>query len=325
MANIKDVAKLSGLSVGTVSRVLNNRGYISQATRNKVENAMKQLNYVPNELAKSIFRQYTKIIGIIVPFITHPYFGKIVESLESYASTEGYKILLCNSYFDRSKEIECFHMLESNKVDGIILASRNQDLSGVINNRLPLITIDRILGDDIPCVSSDNYHGGILATQLLLKKGCKKIAYISGSPALHLMANLRGNAFLDPCRKNGVTPIVVATDEKQFSSMSYYAEIRQLFKEHPDLDGIFASSDIIAAQVIQIAAELGKKIPESLKVVGYDDTQIARLTVPEITTIQQPIEQISKYTLKLLINEIHGEIIPMRTVLPVKLVERQST
>lgn len=325
MANIKDVAKLAGLSVGTVSRVLNNRGYISDETRKNVEDAMKQLNYVPNELAKSIFRQYTKIIGVIVPFVTHPYFGKVVESLEFYASKADYKILLCNSYFDRDKEIEYFKMLKGNKVDGIVLCSRNMDISDVINDNLPIITIDRILGDNIPCVSSDNYQGGVLATQHLISKGCKKIAHISGSPSLHLMANLRNSAFEDICRNNHIEPIIVTTSENQFSSMTYYDEIRQLFKNHPDIDGIFASSDIIAAQVIQIAREVGLKIPDNIKIVGYDDTNIAQLTVPGITTIRQPIEQISKYALELIINEINGEIVPMRTILPVKLIERKST
>lgn len=325
MANLKDVAKLTGLSVGTVSRVLNNRGYISDKTRKKVKEAINELNYVPNELAKSIFRQYTKTIGVIIPFISHPYFGKIVESLEYFASVEGYKILLCNSYFQKEKELEYFRMLESNKVDGIILASRSLDISKAISDRLPIITIDRILGKSIPCVSADNYQGGTLVAQHLLSRHCKKVAYIGGAPSLHLMANLRGDAFADVCHNNGVEPIIATTDEKQFSTMTYYKDIEQLFNLHPDLDGIFASSDIIAAQVIQVAKKIGRRIPEDLKLVGYDDTPIASLTVPTVTTIQQPIQQMSKYALKLLISEIHGEIIPMQTVLPVKLIEREST
>jgi LacI family transcriptional regulator, sucrose operon repressor len=325
MANIKDVAKLAGFSVGTVSRVLNNRGYISDETRKKVDDAMKQLNYVPNELAKSIFRQYTKIIGVIVPFITHPYFGQVVESLEFYASKINYKILLCNSYFEKDKEIEYFQMLKSNKVDGIVLGSRNMDISDIINENLPLITIDRILGDNIPCVSSDNYKGGVLATQHLINRGCKKIAHISGSPSLHLMANLRTDAFVDTCHKNGIEPIVVSTGEEQFSSMSYYNDIQNLLRDHPDIDGIFASSDIIAAQIIQVGRQNSLRIPEDIKVIGFDNTNIAVLTTPKITTICQPIEQISKYALELIINEINGEIVPMRTVLPVKLIEREST
>lgn len=325
MANIKDVAKQAGLSVGTVSRVLNNRGYISEETRKKVKEAMKQLNYVPNELAKSIFRQYTKNIGVIVPFITHPYFGQVVEHLEFFAANINYKIMLCNSYFEREKEIEYFEMMKRNKVDGIVLCSRNLDISDKLGNNLPVVSIDRILADNIPCVSSDNYQGGQLATQHLIDKGCKKIAHICGSPRLHLMANYRSKAFEEVCQKNSIEPIVVTTNENQFSSMTYYHEIRKLFKEHPNVDGIFASSDVIAAQVIQVAAEIGRKIPDDVKLVGFDDINIATLTTPQLTTIRQPIKQLSKYALELLIDEIGGEIVPMRTVLPVSLIERKTT
>lgn len=282
---------------------------------------MKQLDYVPNELAKSIFRQYTKTVGIIVPFISHPYFGKLVESLELYATKNNYRIFLCNSYYEKDKEKVYLRMLESNRVDGLILASRNLDIS----YKRPTITIDRILSDHIPCVSSDNYRGGILATQHLIDRNCKKIAFIGGSPDLHLTANLRSNAFVDTCINNGIEPIVVTTDENEFSTMTYYSEIRKLFQSHPDIDGVFASSDVIAAQVIQVAREFAFKIPEDLKVVGYDDTYISQLTSPQLTTIQQPIEQMSKYTFQLLMNEINHEIVPMRTVLPVKLIVRKST
>jgi len=325
LANIKDVAKLAGLSVGTVSRVLNNRGYISEETKNKVHEAMQQLNYVPNELAKSIFRQYTKTIGVMVPFVTHPYFGMIVQYLEHYASKMNYKIILCNSYFERDKELEYFRILKGYKVDGIILCSRNMDIHDEIQEGPPIVSIDRILSNEIPYVSSDNYQGGLLATTHLIEKGCKKIAHICGSPTLHMTANLRSNAFEETCRKNGVEPIVVATNEDQFSSMTYYNNIQKLFQKHPDVDGIFASSDIIAAQVIQIAAKEGRRIPQDLKLVGFDDVNIAALTAPPLTTIHQPIKQLCKYAFELLLDEIKGEIVPMCTILPVNLIERSST
>lgn len=325
MANIKDVAKLSGLSVGTVSRVLNNRGYISEETRSRVEAAMKELNYVPNELAKSIFRRYTKIIGVIVPSVAQPYFGRIVESMEAFAAKLGYKIMLCNSYYEREKEMEYFQMLRSNKVDGIILGSRNLDISDAVSSRLPIVTIDRILSESIPCVAADNYQGGLLATQHLIDRGCRHLAHISGSPALHMMANLRSSAFADTCRKNSIEPLVISTEEAQFNALDYFDDIRRLLTEHPEVDGIFASSDIIAAEILHVAKELGRCVPQDLKIVGYDDIFLASLATPSITTIRQPIEQISKYALNFIIEEIEGNIVPLRTVLPVSLIAREST
>lgn len=324
MANIKDVARAAGLSVGTVSRVLNNRGYISKETRAKVMDAMRQLNYVPNELAKSIFRKYTNIIGLLVPSVTHPYFSKIVEAVEQHAFDLGYKILLCNSYFDERKEIEYFKMLKSNKVDGIILGSRNLEIDDSLTGGLPLVSIDRILREDIACIVSDNYQGGKLATEHLLSKGCRKIACLGGWPSLHLMANQRIDAFRDVCKREQLDPIVISTNETQFSEMSYYADIERLFEQYPDIEGIFATSDIMAAQVIQVAFGKGIRVPDQVKVVGYDDTNIASLTTPTITTIQQPADAISKYALELLIQQIKGNIVPLRTILPVKLIERAS-
>jgi LacI family sucrose operon transcriptional repressor len=325
MANIKDVASLTGLSVTTVSRVLNNRGYISNETRQKVFDAMKNINYQPNELARSLFRKHTNILGVIIPSNDQPFFSKLLQSIELYASTIGYKILLCNSYHDRQKEIEYISMLKSNKVDGIIMGSRSTDITDYLDFDFPFVTIDRILDENTPCVSCDNYQGGVLATQFLIDKGCKHLAHISGSPNLNLMANKRDEAFEDICKKKGIDGIMIATDENQFSSMEYHKHIEQLFFDHTNIDGVFASSDVIAAQVIQIAIKKGLRVPEDIKVVGYDDVNISQLTTPAITTIHQPIEQIGKYAVDIIVNQLKGEVVPMRTVLPVKIVEREST
>lgn len=280
---------------------------------------------MPNELAKSIFRHCTKIIGVIVPSISHPYFGKIVESMEHYAFQAGYKILLCNSYYDSKKEMECFQMLRSNKVDGIILASRSVELGNAVNWRLPLVTIDRILCENIPCVSLDNYQGGVLATRCLIDCGCRHLAYISGTPSLHLTANLRTNAFTDTCRKSGLEPVIISTDESDFAAMDYEKKIARLFADNPEIDGVFASSDIIAAQVIHEAWKMGRRIPEDLHVVGFDDTSIARFSTPSLTTVSQPMESIGRYAVDIIIRQIAGEIVPLRTVLPVSLVNRESS
>ena len=119
MPTIKDVAERAGVSVTTVSRVLNNRGYISQATRTKVYQAMEELDYQPNEVARSLFRKRSKIIGLIVPTVAHPFFGELTSYLETYAYSRGYKVLICNSQLDASKEQEYIGMLRRNQVDGI--------------------------------------------------------------------------------------------------------------------------------------------------------------------------------------------------------------
>lgn len=325
MANLKDVAALAGISITTVSRVLNNRGYISKETRKKVYDAMKKLNYSPNEVARSLFRQHTNMIGVIVPSISNPFYGKLAEAIETHAAAKGFKVMLCNSFHETEKEIEYIKMLEGNKVDGVIIGSRSTNLVEYMGTGLPFVTIDRILSDSIPCVSSDNYQGGVLATQFLIEKGCKNLAFIGGSRKLNMMANKRNEAFMTICKDAGVKCMSLETGEEELSAMDYAACIERLFRENPKVDGVFASSDLIAAQTIQTAVKSGRKVPQDIRVIGYDDIIVARMTTPSITTIRQPINEMGRYAVDIILDEAKGEIVPKTTVLPVRLIVREST
>lgn len=323
IATIKDVAQVAGVTVTTVSRVLNNRGYISDTTRKKVHEAMKELNYTPNELARSLFRKKSNIIGLIIPDVSHPFFSELSKYIEYYAYKKGYKILLCNSYEDSLKEKDYIEMLKRNQVDGIIMGSHTLETSDYINTKLPIVALDRNLSNAIPLITSDNYNGGVLATNLLIKKGCKKLAHISGPLTLNTPANKRCNAFMDVTKENSIESIVI---ESKLDTFSGYTEmIFDLLKKHPDIDGIFASSDIIAASIINVANSLNKKIPADLKIVGYDDIPLASLLVPAITTIKQPIESIGKLAIENIINQIEKNPFEVETILPVDLIERLTT
>lgn len=323
MATIKDVARVSGVTVTTVSRVLNNRGYISEATRQKVYDAMEELNYKPNEIARSLFRKKSNIIGLIIPNVSHPFFAELTNFIEYYAHKKGYKILLCNSYQDSVKEKDYIEMLKRHQVDGIIMGSHSLETSEYIKTDLPIVAIDRNLSDKIPFITSDNYHGGTLATKLLIDKGCKKLAHISGPLEINTPANKRYEAFVDITKKYNIESIVI---EGKLDSFEGYKElVHNLFKDHPNIDGVFASSDIIAASIINIATALGKRIPEDLKIVGYDDTSIASLVVPSLTTIKQPIEDIGKLAIEILVNFTEKNAVNVENILPVTLIERRST
>jgi LacI family sucrose operon transcriptional repressor len=323
MSTIKDVAKMAGVTVTTVSRVLNNRGYISDATRKKVHAAMDVLDYKPNELARSLFRKKSNILGLIIPDVSHPFFAELSNYIEYYAYKEGYKILLCNSYQDSMKEKDYIEMLRRNQVDGIIMGSHSLETSEYINADLPIVAIDRNLSDKIPFITSDNYHGGVLATNLLINKGCKKLAHISGPLEINTPANKRYQAFIDITKENNIEAVVIEGKLDTFEG--YKKIVFKLFQDHPDIDGIFASSDIIAASIINVANYLGKKITEDLKIVGYDDISIASLVVPTLTTIKQPIEYMGKLAIEILINQIEKKQVNIENVLPVNLIERMTT
>lgn len=325
MPTIKDVAERAGVSVTTVSRVLNNRGYISEATRKKVYKAMEELDYQPNEVARSLFRKRSNIIGLIVPTVAHPFFAELTAYVETYAYSRGYKVLVCNSQLDASKEQEYISMLRRNQVDGIIMASHTLEVEEYKKLSLPVVTFDRFISNRIPYVTSDNYQGGKLAVELLLARGCKKIAHMCGSLHLDMLANQRHRAFVDVAEQRNVPYLTVETDINVFEMDKYEQLLADLMRQHPDIDGLFLNSDIMAIAAVKVCRKLGKRIPEDVKIVGYDDVAIASLVSPQITSIRQPLAEMSKLSVKLIENMVEGKQVKVENCLPVELVERETT
>jgi len=326
MSTLKDVAEKAGVTVTTVSRMLNNRGYVSEKTKNKIRQAMKELNYRPNEFARALSLQRSNFIGLIVPSARNMFFSKVIDSVEQQVSKHGYKLLLCTSNLEPEKEFEYFDMLSANKVAGVIIASHTQNLDKKVNINAPVISIDRIISPQIPAICSDNYQGGVLAAEHLISKGCKKLAHISGSIHLNMDANKRYYGFRDVCEKRGIPHILIDAKEEQFLSMNYNSIINMLLDNHPDVDGIFTSNDIIAAQVIAICSRRGIKIPDQIKVVGYDDIDLCTIFNPSITTIHQSIGEICLYAVESIISKVeYDKPIPSCIIFPVMLIERETT
>jgi LacI family transcriptional regulator, sucrose operon repressor len=323
---IGDVAKVAGVSPTTVSRVLNNRGYIGETTRKKVYKAMEELNYYPNDIARSLFTKKTYLIGIIFPTTSNPFYGQLVFHLENIATSLGYKILLCNSQGREDKEKDYLNMLQRNQVDGIIAGAHNRGIEEYSIPSLPIVGIDRFLSDNVPVVSSDNYDGGRKATQLLINKGCQNIIHINGPISLETPANLRRAAYEDVMLENQLSPITYEVDDTDDAN-NIVKLIKRLFSESPQVDGIFASDDMIATTVLKEAKERNIKVPKDLKVIGYDGTETVRFILPELSTIQQPIKQIAEKSIELLIRQINEESndIPLETVLPVVLIDSETT
>ncbi len=325
MATIHDVAKKAKVSVTTVSRVMNNRGYISEATRTKVFKAMEQLNYQPNEIARSLLRKQSNVIGLIVPNVSHPFFGELAYAVENYAYDKGFKLLLCNSQLDPVKEREYVDMLKRNRVDGIIMGSHTLQVEEYKNLSSPIVTIDRQISSEIPYVSSDNAAGGKLAAELLLAKGCRNIAHICGNLELDLLANARTTSFRSVLLEQGIEPIIVQTDKDVFQQLQYERIIARLLDEHPEIDGVFATSDIIAAFLVRQCVLRNRKVPEAVKIIGYDDINAASWLMPPLTTIKQPIELMAHRAVDLILMQMNEEEFHTESILPVELVERYTT
>lgn len=328
MATLKDVAKASGLTVGTVSRVLNNRGYISDKTRDKVYQVMKDLNYQPNETARALSKQKSNTIGIILPNVEHPYFAKVLSRLEREAAKQGYRIMLFVSRNKEEREEQCIDMCKSGRVAGVVLCSGSFETEKFEGLNFPLITLERSMDEGTSGIECDNYQGGVMATELLLNKGCHKLMYIGGLSAgidVHMPADFREVAFRDTCERTHADNVVMVTDKQLFDSLEYYEFVRKALVDHPDVDGVFASSDVIGAYVLQACSDLGIKVPDQLKIVGFDDVNIAQFTSPGLTTIHQPIEQMAEMAVSAIAQIDAGKLVPTKTVLPVTLIERGTT
>jgi len=300
---MEDVAKLAGVSKTTVSRVLNKRGYLSTETVKKVHAAMDELNYRPNVVAQQLFKQETKLVGLIFPTVNNPFYGQLVATMETQLFKQGFKVLIGNSMNDSNKERLYLQELMAHQVDGLIIGSHNRGVEEYKHTNLPIVAIDSIMNKDIPVVSSDNYMGGTLATELLVDHGCQVIIHTNDPEAIKSPAQRRRQAYEDTMTKHGLQPIVYTLDF-DLNKIEKQKRIREIFHEHPDVDGMFISNDMDAAMIMDIATQLGRQIPDDLKIVGYDGADITKMLLPNLTTIVQPIDDMASSAVETLLRRI---------------------
>ena len=325
MATIVDVARLAGVTPTTVSRVINNRGYISEKTKKRVHEVMDELGYQPNEIARSLTKQKSNTIGVIVPHISHPYFAKLISNLENEAAKKDYKIILCNSKEKAEKEKQYLDMCKSNRVAGIIICSGNVESNKINTGGIPVVLLEQNFEEGKLGIQCDNYQGGKLATEHLIECGCKKILHLSGVIDEEMPADNREKAFIDVCSKNEIEYFIKKYDIDTYNQMNYYDYIKAALNEIEGVDGIFASSDLIAAQVIQVCNEIKIRIPEDIKLVGFDDVDISQLTTPRITTVHQPIKEMARLSIELINAKYNNIEVNEKTILSIKLIIREST
>lgn len=317
-AKLDDVALEAGVSKTTVSRVLNNRGYLSDKTKQKVYAAVKKLNYHPNEVARQLFENRTKLIGLVFPTTANPFFGEIIEKIEANLFLEGYKALICNSMNNPQKEREYLQMLISNQVDGIIVGAHNTGIAEYETVGLPIVSIDRFLSNQIPIISSDNYEGGRLATEYLFNKGARHIIHTNGPIEKNAPTMLRKKAYEDVMNEHGFTPKTYSLD-LNLPDEEKNKTITRIFEENPEVDGIFSSNDVDAMSVINIAKQYQRFVPNNLQVIGYDGTHMLRNIYPELPTIVQPIQEMAQLSVSMLLKLINGDEVDKNVIFPISL------
>ena len=326
MATLKDVAREAGLSVGTVSRVLNNRGYISEDTKRSVREAMARLNYQPNAMARSLSKQSSSMIGVIVPSISHPYFAKVLSCLESAAREQNYQLLLFCSQGKVAREEEYVRVCVSNRVAGLILCSGSVETGKLRNLGFPVVAFERFINEADAGVECDNYEGGAMAARELIRAGCRNLMCIGGAGEVSMLADARRVGFLDVCRQH---PDIEVRENicapEHLDDLNYFPELRSFLDSAPDVDGIFAGSDVIGMQIMAELAKRGKRVPQDVKIVGYDDVNLAQMTNPQLTTICQPVHEMAQECVSIIIRAARNESFPARTLFHVTLERRGTT
>lgn len=324
LAQIGDIAKLAGVSPATVSRVINGTANVSAEKAKRVQEAIAETGFKPNEIARSLYRKSSRIIGYIVPSILNIFLNEIGRAIEDEAFCNGYKVILCNSDQNPEKEIAYIKMLSSMNADGIIITANNEHLEEELENcRLPIVVLDKSAGTRYTAsVQSDNYVGGRIAAEHLIRCGCRRLVLMRG-PQQYSSSQQRFLGYVDACNEHGIQPLFV---DSGFDSREGRDSVRELFRRFPDTDGIISVSDMVALSIYKFLHKKGKHIPEDVMIVGYDGVELGELMTPALTTVAQPIEAIGRRSVRLILEQVqNGTIQQKENILPVSLKIRETT
>ncbi|MCZ3621684.1 LacI family DNA-binding transcriptional regulator [Lactobacillus mulieris] len=315
---IKEIAKLAGVSTATVSRIINDSGKVKEETRIKVQNIIDQHNYRPNQVARTLFKKKSNIIGIIVPDLSNMFYSQIIEGIQKIIDNTKYSLMISFSAgADNKKYIDFIQKFQQENVDGIITSAFSGEY--VTKIKIPIVMYDSAnIEDNIIRIASDNKAGGKLISRLL-NKNIKKVLIQHLDLSLPTVAE-RFNSLIAELNKRDITYNLVAVDglSKKQSSQKVLENIKHF-------DAVISVNDEYAADIIKESRLNGFKIPEDFQLVGYDNTNLAQYTDPTISTIDQQAFEIGKAAVKRLIDRIDGNKSTENTIIPVRALKNEST
>ena len=321
-----DIAKMTGVSIATVSRVLNRNGRYSEETEKKVMDAVKQYNYQINQSAKSLRTSKTQSIGVIVPDITNEFFARIVRSIETYIVPEGYTVFVCDS--NENAEMEDFHIqsLIAKDVDGIIFISSQHNVQTVFYDlSIPVVYIDRRPKNVGTLITSDNEMGGFLATRELIESGCKRILMLRDEQ-LHSTVLYRYAGYANALDKFGIKADDKLVVDIPVSYSAAKETVTQFIIDEIGFDGVFANNDMMALGALHACRDMKVKVPSEVKIVGFDGISITEICDPSMTTVLQNTDMFGEKSVEALLRLIRNhhkkdEIF----IIPVELKKRDTT
>lgn len=309
-ASIYDVARESGVSVFTVSAVVNNKSHVRKSLRDRVQAAIRKLHYRPNLIARSLAKQKTHTIGMIVPDIANPFFPMVVRGAEDAAEKHGYNLLLCNSDDTLDKEEKAIELLLSKRVDGILLTKAAEDFRPAVRNMIeeagiPFVLVMRTypkLTKD--AVITDDYHGAYQAVCHLARAGRRRIGLVSG-PLKVSNAQARSQGFHDALKATGLAYDPELIVEGDYRIESGYRAGHSLLSHRPD--GIYVSNHLMTIGLLRAAEEMGLKCPDDFGLVSFDDYPWLGIFRPRLTTVELPKHQLGSEAAELLIRRVTGD------------------
>ncbi len=308
---IKDIAKVLGISVSTVSRALKDHPDISEETRKQVKELARKLNYEPNALALSLRRNKSNTIGIIIPEIVHHFFSSVISGIEDVAYDSGYNVIVCQSNETYEREVINAQALLSNRVDGVLISISKTTLDfdhfrNFTNQGIPMVFFDRVCPElNTDRVITNDEGGAFIATEHLINIGCKKIAHFA-APQNLLIGQGRLAGYLRALKqyKYNYDPNLVLHCDTMEQAEEKTIDFLNRF---PDVEGIFAVNDSTAIGAIKMIHKMGKRIPQDVAVIGFGDGPNALIVSPTLSTVEQKGYEIGAEAVKLLINKIENE------------------
>lgn len=330
--SIKDIAELSGFSVATVSRVINNNGRFSDETRKKILSVIQETGYQTNYSAKSLRMNRSFSIGVLVPDIRNFFFSEVVQKIEEIFFNKGYSTIICNTDRNPHKELAYLRILESKMVDGLIIISGAEKFDSdktIIGKNISYICIDRepVNYNDTVFISSNHYQGGFEATDFMLKSGAV-FPVIARQSRESTSSSERKRGFIDALKENGLQFNSVKNeliiDKNKYS---LFDNLKEKLIKYPKIDAIFSINDSIAVELIDILPDLNKRIPQDLQLIGFDNSPMAKICTPKLSTVEQNTDEIALLATESLINLIEKNQYNNQNIyyVPVKLVLRNST
>lgn len=321
---MKEIAEMANVGVGTVSRAINKSGYVSKEKLERIEKAIKESHYIPNQVARNLKENRTHFIALLIPTIYHPFFSQFTYYLETELYKMHYHLMVMNTQGIQNKEIALLDLMRQNQVDGFVFIS-NFNYGNSFDD-IPMVSIDHHFSPNVPCITSDNYNGIKLACEHLKKKGCKTIGFIGGKTFIPSEVNNRIKAYRDFVSENNY-------HDFSFEDIYSHGDEDKLVEKFFDnfagihFDGMVAATDPLAFSICRYALSRHMRIPDDIKIVGFDGTEDSWSTVIKLTTIKQNTERMAQKVVETLMKLINhpDKKITKTFIIPVSFTQGTTT